>query len=118
MENQIQDALVKIVQGEYRRQIDSLQDLWIHKSPLEASTGRLTIRKLCDMNRASPHDEHLVDFEKLKKVELQNDNLAKFMDDWGCCLRRTSCRFAEDFTRNSYGLGLKTATTLRRCSRT
>ena len=50
LENQIQDALMKIIQGEFRRQIVSVQDQWLHKSPVEAITGRLILKKLYDLN--------------------------------------------------------------------
>ena len=96
LDTRILEGLEKILSGEFRRQIENIKDAWLIKRPVEVITGRLVIKRIFDRNKVSAQDWHLVDYDRLKTIELQNDNLSKFMEDWNYCLRHSSCRFTEE----------------------
>ena len=97
LEGKILAALEKILSGDFRRTIDNLRDEWLKKTIPETITGRLVLKKIFDKNKVSAQDWFELDYEKLKKVELQNDNLAKFIEEWNYCLRYNSCYFTHEY---------------------
>ena len=81
----------KVWGGEFRRQMEGVRNAWLRKRPVEMITGHLVAKKVLLRNQVSARDWHLVDYKKIKYVELKNDNLSKFVEERHHCLCNISC---------------------------
>ena len=54
-----------------------------------------------------------MDYEKLKKVELQNDNLSKFIEEWNYCLRYNTCTFSPEYLESTFLKQLQKCSSLK-----
>jgi len=72
-------GLEKILTGDFKRKIDHLKEEFLSKQPVNVVTGRMVVKMILDKNKVTRHDWHLSDLERIKTIELQHDNVAKFV---------------------------------------
>ena len=113
LENKIMDALEKIITGDFKRQVDSLRDQWLTRKPVNMITGRLVLKMIHDKNKVSPHDWHLLDYDRIRSIELKNDNLSKFVQEWDTCLLHSSCHFSEEYLEQIFFIQIKKCAALK-----